>query len=221
MSGNRKKSTNTGRVMNIKWNVNAQHALYRENGTWYERLNKFPGVLFDKDGYIIFQTKEDYESCPQLHLKKQTSCPKGISSISDYVLLDNAVDQASDVDEPKGTSRSVCITNRVIRDSPLARKVKKLHKNRCQVCGLTLELSDGESYAEAHHIRPLGSKHQGPGVDSNIICVCPNCHAKLDYGAIKIDLVSLRLNSEHKVSYRYIDYHNSNIYKGAITEQRT
>lgn len=212
----RKPRTATGRELNKKWNVNAQHALYREDGTWYERLKKFPGVLFDSNGYVLFRTKDEYLNCPQLHIKKQTSCPKGISSIQGYVPLNNAVKQASDLEEPKGTTRAMYVTNRIVRDTPLARKVKKWHNHRCQVCGLTLTLFNGESYAEAHHIKPLGSVHKGPDTEKNIICVCPNCHAQLDYGAIELNKSSLHSKPEHKIADEYINYHNSEIYKGSI-----
>ena len=40
----------------------ALHVLYREDGGWYHQLKKFPGVLFDDRGYVIFETKEDYKN---------------------------------------------------------------------------------------------------------------------------------------------------------------
>ena len=45
----------TGRNLNEKWKVGAKHALYHKDGTWYERLEKFPGALFDPYGYILFE----------------------------------------------------------------------------------------------------------------------------------------------------------------------
>jgi predicted restriction endonuclease len=62
-------------------------------------------------------------------------------------------------------------------------------------------------YAEAHHIKPLGAPHNGPDVRANILCVCPNDHVLLDYGAIK-----LYGNHLKEVGQEYIDYHNENIY---------
>ena len=46
--------------------------------------------------------------------------------------------------------------NRILRDNALARSLKAPHKNKCQICGTILSLSNGESYSEAHHIQPLG-----------------------------------------------------------------
>ena len=208
---------NIGRELNEKWGVHAKHALYRANGTWYHRLTEFPGALFDASGYILFETEAEYLQCPNLHLGKQTSCPKGIASIPAYVPVKNSVEQASDLAEPKDTERVLSITKRIVRDSPLTRRVKKLHDNKCQLCGSTLALFGGQSYAEAHHIKPLGSVHHGPDVAANIICVCPNCHAQLDYGAIELDKSTLRLVPTHHIKDEYITYHNTKIYKGSTS----
>ncbi|MFA6473001.1 MAG: HNH endonuclease [Candidatus Latescibacterota bacterium] len=97
---------------------------------------------------------------------------------------------------------------RILRDTALARTIKKSHKYQCQICGQTLKLSDGTPYAEAHHIVPLGKSHNGPDVSSNILCVCPNDHVLLDYGAIKLDEIRLE-----GIGKEFIDYHNENIYR--------
>ncbi len=76
----------------------------------------------------------------------------------------------------------------------------------------TLMVSDDTAYAEAHHIKPLGSPHNGPDEKSNIVCVCPNCHVLLDYGAVKLEANKLISNKEHKISAVYIDYHNEYIF---------
>jgi hypothetical protein len=53
----------TGRILNREWGVDAEHALYREDGTWYHVLERFPGALFDAHGYILFPTEDDYKNC--------------------------------------------------------------------------------------------------------------------------------------------------------------
>lgn len=53
-----------GRTLNTEWKVGAQHSLYRENGTWYHRLERFPAALFDANGYVRFETKDDLTNCP-------------------------------------------------------------------------------------------------------------------------------------------------------------
>lgn len=104
--------------------------------------------------------------------------------------------------------------SRIIRDTAVARSVKLLHSYRCQICGDRLALSSGGFYAEAHHIRPLGTPHGGPDTPSNILCLCPNDHAALDFGAIAIDSSSLRAASDHRVSDEFIQYHNRIIHRG-------
>lgn len=98
--------------------------------------------------------------------------------------------------------------SRVVRDVGMVREIKELHGHTCQVCGLRLELSVGKFYSEGHHLKPLGSKHNGPDVADNILCVCPNCHVKLDFNAVKIDAMKLRPATGHKVRQEFIVYHN-------------
>jgi predicted HNH restriction endonuclease len=74
-----------------------------------------------------------------------------------------------------------------------------------------LEASSGDRYAEAHHLKPLGAPHNGPDIANNIICVCPNCHAKLDYGIMRIEIPKLNLDIRHKIGAEFINYHNNNI----------
>ncbi|KQN34289.1 hypothetical protein ASE92_11805 [Pedobacter sp. Leaf41] len=64
--------------------ITALHSLYREDGKWYHHLKKFPGVLFDKNGYIIFATKEDYENNAFLIRQKDLHITNGISSLVEY-----------------------------------------------------------------------------------------------------------------------------------------
>ena len=211
-------SNNTGRSLNESWGVKARHALYRTNGTWYHHLEHFPGALFDANGYILFQTESEYRNCKYLQLGKQLSVPKGISSIPGYIqVTEDVIQEASDVAEPEATSRVLCMVNRIIRDTALSRKVKNLYRSQCQICRVVLQLHGGRPYAEAHHIKPLGSKHNGPDIVENIICVCPNCHAQLDFGGIELDKHGLLMVSGHAIADEYINYHNSRIYKGAGT----
>ena len=95
--------------------------------------------------------------------------------------------------------------DRIVRNTKLVRMLKKEYDDRCQICGYKVELK-GRNYSEGHHLRPLGTPHNGPDIAGNIIIVCPNCHAKLDYEAIEIQ--SLNISSKHKIGKKYIEYHN-------------
>lgn len=109
-------------------------------------------------------------------------------------------------------ARAASTIYRILRDTELARRVKVMHNYECQVCGETIDLLGGNRYAEAHHIQPLGTPHDGPDVIDNILCLCPNHHAQCDLGAIKLSLENLRTAQWHTASERYLDYHNNQIY---------
>jgi len=118
---------------------------------------------------------------------------------------------AADFDVPAG--RSEFVAYRIIRDSALARRVKKLHGHQCQICGHAIALPNGELYSEAHHVQPLGSPHDGPDKIDNIVVVCPNHHAELDFFARTLRISDLRSVPGHSVDPKYLDYHNENVKK--------
>jgi hypothetical protein len=101
-------------------------------------------------------------------------------------------------------------TYRVLRDTELARKIKLLHDNTCQLCATKISLS-GKSYAEAHHLKPLGAPHFGPDTPENIIVVCPNCHVTLDYFAQLLSSNGIKAVSGHVVGAEFIEYHNRHV----------
>lgn len=119
--------------------------------------------------------------------------------------------KACDVADVK-PERAATTTYRILRDTVLARRVKALHNCECQICGQTITLADGSRYAEAHHVMPLGTPHDGLDIIGNIVCLCPNHHAACDYGAIKLSLSALRTVEGHEIQSKFIQYHNQKIY---------
>ena len=105
--------------------------------------------------------------------------------------------------------------SRVVRNSALSERVKRLHDFRCQICNVRLETTFGP-YAEGAHIVPLGQPHNGPDVLENLLCLCPNDHVQFDYGALFVldDLVvedregkqvaKMRTVSEHSIDPQYL-----------------
>lgn len=57
--------------------------------------------------------------------------------------------------------------------------LEAIHCGRCQICGFTFEKRDGRPYFEIHHIEPDQGHHP-----TNVLVVCPNCHAKLENAVI-------------------------------------
>lgn len=103
-------------------------------------------------------------------------------------------------------------TYRLLRDTKLAREIKLLHRNACQICGIALQVSPTRTYAEAHHVIPLGSRHNGPDIPGNILVLCPNHHAMCDMGAILLSHDVIRSVYGHHIADESIDYHNRHIY---------
>ena len=108
--------------------------------------------------------------------------------------------------------------SRIIRDTAQAERVKALYDHRCQMCGTRLECPAGP-YAEAAHIRPLGAPHDGPDMQDNILCLCPNHHVLFDNGAISIaeDLALVGLDGrltvrrDHLLNLRHLAYHRDHL----------
>lgn len=78
------KHTNSGKNLNREWRVGALHALYHHDGTFYQHLHKFPGALFDRSGYVVFETESSYRSAAGLHHGQKLNVPGGISSLTGY-----------------------------------------------------------------------------------------------------------------------------------------
>jgi len=112
-------------------------------------------------------------------------------------------------DTPQPPARIEASISRIIRDTAMVRRLKSLYNNTCQICGTRLALTSGRGYSEGHHLRPLGSPHDGPDVSDNIIIVCPNCHALLDRCSLPLDTSHLRCHPDHRIGLGYVDYHNA------------
>ncbi len=132
---------------------------------------------------------------------------KGIWALRNYVQFETP---ASDVEEP-AAKYSLQVTLRVIRDSTLAHELKRLYHYKCQICEHSVMLNKKERYAEGHHIKPLGKPHFGPDQVANMIVLCPNHHAELDFGARPLHTSDLKL-VKHPIAQHYLDYHNQEIF---------
>ncbi|MFF2407313.1 YDG/SRA domain-containing protein [Streptomyces sp. NPDC058092] len=122
------------------------------------------------------------------------------------------------------TRRRASTVERIVRDTAVVRRVKEWHEYTCQVCGLALTVGpEGKSYAEGAHIQALGGSAGGPDVEGNVLCLCPNCHVRLDRGALYLTdnlhvvdryaegltslPVPLRTVERHRVGERFLRAH--------------
>jgi predicted HNH restriction endonuclease len=179
-----------GRHLNEQWEVRAQHALYRENGTWYHHLTRFPGALFDANGYLVFDTQEEYQRCKYLQLGKQLSVPGGISSVPGYVnvTIDTSFDKLAEeiFDTKKITEGAVKrITINAYERNSIARKKCIAHYgHKCAVCSFDFAEvygAIGKDFIHVHHLKQLSEIKREYVVDpvKDLVPVCPNCHAML------------------------------------------
>lgn len=88
--------------------------------------------------------------------------------------------------------------SRVIRNTDLTHDMKRMYDYSCQVCGETRRGPEGDPYAEAHYIRPLGRPHEGPDEPENILVLCPNHHADFDYGCTSVDPETFRVSHPYE-----------------------
>lgn len=144
--------------------------------------------------------------------KSSESSSKNISADPD--------EQANDLKPPK----KEYTISRTVRNTAIAKDVKRLHDHRCQVCGERRN-RNGSGYSEAHHIHPLGDTPPGPDIVENILVLCPNHHADFDFGMLRVDPetfeitheydetvdgTQLRTEAGHQIDPNYIRYHNKN-----------
>lgn len=80
----------TGRELNDEWKVGARHALFHKDGTYYNHLHRFPGALFDLNGYVRFNSEDEYLKSRFLQHGQQLHVPGGISSVPGYVRVRKA-----------------------------------------------------------------------------------------------------------------------------------
>jgi putative restriction endonuclease len=120
---------------------------------------------------------------------------------------------------PEAAVRIDAFVSRLVRNTALARQVKKLHGDTCQICGIGVQLPFDELYSEGAHVRPLGRPHNGPDALENLLCLCPNDHVRFDSGALVISdtlqvhdrvtrkVVALRTRPDHRLSANHLAYH--------------
>ncbi len=70
----------TGDQLNRKFRLGAQHALYHKDGTFYERLTRFPAVYCEPRGFVRFRTQHDFTSDRHLNIGQKVNVPAGLAS---------------------------------------------------------------------------------------------------------------------------------------------
>ena len=69
---------NVGKWLAEKWNVDVKQALFHRDGSFWDKLTKFPGALFDPAGYVIFHKEEEFTNSNNLIIKNKTNTKRGL-----------------------------------------------------------------------------------------------------------------------------------------------
>ena len=74
----------TGEGLRRQHNLPVRHCLYHRDGTFYERLSRFPGALCDPQGWVQFDTEEEFERDQRIKIGEKVNVPHGIFSHPKY-----------------------------------------------------------------------------------------------------------------------------------------
>ena len=148
--------------------------------------------------------KAGFRIC-RFRLRRLSDEEQGLTSVERKIrdLIDEqergVVDEEGDGASEAPVQRRAVTVERIVRDTAVVRRVKRWHEYVCQICALSLTVgAEGKRYAEGAHIQALGGSTRGPDVEGNVLCLCPNCHVRLDRGA-------LYLTDDFHVVDRYAD----------------
>ena len=73
---------NTGSNLIREWRINALQGRFHIDGHFYERLERFPAVLCDQHGYVLFETREEYENSPYLKIGEKVNVVSRVACIA-------------------------------------------------------------------------------------------------------------------------------------------
>ena len=82
MTGQR---TNSGARLLKQWGIPAKQAMYHKDGVFFMPLERFPGAYCDPNGYVVFSTKQAFDSCAAISVGKRANVHQGISKLPGYV----------------------------------------------------------------------------------------------------------------------------------------
>lgn len=85
---------------------------------------------------------------------------------------------------PKRVER---VMQKIARDPKIARLFKVSKQHVCEICGREPFIQkNGQPYAEADHIKPLGGAYGGLDTPENMRCLCAQCHAIVTHGSDEV-----------------------------------
>jgi len=79
--------TNSGKNLKQQWKISAVQVRYHKDGTFFMPVDKFPAALCDPNGYVVFETKDQYSSSSFLEIGSRVNVKKGIWNIPGYIKM--------------------------------------------------------------------------------------------------------------------------------------
>ncbi|MDA1279188.1 MAG: hypothetical protein O3B95_04000 [Chloroflexi bacterium] len=76
-----------GRQLAIRERLNVKKAYYHWEGTFFEKVREFPAALFDRFGYVVFDSEQKYLNDPKVFVGKKTNIPSRINTFTEYVKM--------------------------------------------------------------------------------------------------------------------------------------
>jgi len=210
-----------GDYINQLLQLGGQKGYFHKESYWFHNLKLFPGLLIGPEGYVRFDTEEEYLASPLLRIQPKTNTVHALPDIialpgyqlfSEVQLALLAQEPGNLLEQPNVPSDEQTLRRKrhiqvIIRNKKLVANIKRKHTNTCQICGARIQVRSGKFYSEVHHIQPLGQPHNGPDHESNMLCVCPNHHTLLDFFAIPLDFATVT-SKKHAINEKYVAYHN-------------
>ena len=85
-------------------------------------------------------------------------------------------------DKPRETK--LRMINQIVRNRKFATYIKQKQKYVCEICKKEPFIQkNGQPYAEADHIIPIGGETRGLDSPDNLRCLCAQCHAIVTHGS--------------------------------------
>jgi HNH endonuclease len=184
----------TGTQLAKERGINVLQARYRKDGSWYHTLKRFPAALLDDNGFLLFETQQDYDDCADLNRSikdgKDWLYPKdgAIAKITGYMAYELPLfapesELANEAQMWEGGKMTVLV-NRYERDARARQACINIYGAACSVCGFDFSKVYGDvgaGHIHVHHLSPistLGKKYK-VNPQEDLRPVCPNCHEML------------------------------------------
>jgi len=103
----------------------------------------------------------------------------GSSSVDDEIDKRFTNDFREDFDLLNETEE--VISNKIKRYQKLVKDLKVIYGRKCQLCGYSFDMDNGNKYCEAHHIKELSKG--GSQSPLNVLILCSNHHRLFHYAS--------------------------------------